>query len=526
MESRYFLPIPRTIWWTVGIVVAVTIASFVGYLWGTFQLVLFWVLLFTLALIGWRRLEWAAAILFAELIIGGKGYLFSVTLFNFSVSWRIAAFGVVCLLWLITRWRDRRWRFWQQRIRWPLVAFVAALSWGAVNGFIHHDPKVVFFDVNGYLYFGLFVIAFDCIRNQIQQQRLLSVVLGASIATAFLTIAIFSYFTFFQSGTSFTQATHLSAEQLAQLGQTPESAQLGQTLNSISTDHTVRLDDLARHQDIIYRWLRDDGIGEVSYLGNSFFRVFFYSHIWLVFALIYCLAKLMVAYQQLTKQRRLWYGALVVVLTAVLLVSFSRSLLLGLVASTIVVIFFLPRYLRTRFFVSAFIALAVLVAATAVGAPHFINVVLERVGGAFQPSQEIATQTRSQLLQPLWQHIQQHPIIGSGFGTTVVIPTFIPGSDIVRYISVYLFEWTYLDLWVKLGFVGLAALGWLVLSIWQAIRQYVYFFEIKVWLIASLVGFLIINIATPYLNHPLGIGWLVFTALLASGSMKHDEETR
>lgn len=516
MNLSHFLPTSRTLLWTLGAVIGIVLASFVGYLNATLLAVFFFSTLAIAAVVIARHPDWAVPILIAETIIGGKGYLFSFALHGYDVSWRLALFVVVVVVWAATRLHDRHWRIWQSPYRWFAGLFLAMMVWGVLHALTQHNLKIGFFDANGYLYFGLLFMVFDLIRDTAQVKRLAQVVLGVSVGLALLTLFVFSYFSFFSSGQAFVEATRLSAEQLAQLGETPETAQLGQSLSASSSQHVVRTDDLLTKQDLLYRWLKDDGLGEVAYLGGSFFRIFLYSHLWVVVLSIWSIVATVSSWRTSTRAR--WWWLLIAAGTSLtLIVSFSRSLLLGYVVGLFVGFFFLPRRYWIKVSASVGITLVVLIVLMALVLPHTFQVATDRITSVFNPDQEIASQTRSQLLPPVWQKIGTHPIIGNGFGTTVVIPTFVPGTDTVKYQSVYLFEWTYLDVWVKVGIAGVAVFVLLFITLIR--RLYARYRDehdtLTVSLLLSLLAFMIINISTPYLNHPIGIALLVFAAVVS-----------
>jgi len=89
--------------------------------------------------------------------------------------------------------------------------------------------------------------------------------------------------------------------------------------------------------------------------------------------------------------------------------------------------------------------------------------------------------------------------------------------------TTYAFEWGYLDIWFKIGLLGLLSyLFWLGIIFKKGISYYktsptIEIKTITLGLLFGLIALIITNIFTPYLNHPLGIGYLlllsaVFTA--------------
>ena len=79
-------------------------------------------------------------------------------------------------------------------------------------------------------------------------------------------------------------------------------------------------------------------------------------------------------------------------------------------------------------------------------------------------------------------------------------------------ITTYAFEWGYLDTLLKIGALGLIIyLLFIARIIWLGVQK----FEIRnskfetLGLLTGLIALLALNITTPYLNHPLGIGYLI-----------------
>ncbi|MBI4281827.1 O-antigen ligase family protein, partial [Candidatus Uhrbacteria bacterium] len=124
-------------------------------------------------------------------------------------------------------------------------------------------------------------------------------------------------------------------------------------------------------------------------------------------------------------------------------------------------------------------------------------------------TQESGIGSRWSLLPPLLTRIAEHPFVGSGFGATVtyrssdprIVASSARGNN---FYTTYAFEWGYLDLWLKFGLIGIFFYGivlWRIgTSLWR-LQEYG-------WLL-GLVALLVTNIFSPYLNHPLGIGYLL-----------------
>jgi O-antigen ligase len=128
---------------------------------------------------------------------------------------------------------------------------------------------------------------------------------------------------------------------------------------------------------------------------------------------------------------------------------------------------------------------------------------------------DAAASSRYALLPLLWQKISNNPILGEGFGTTVTYNAKDPrltnasAGGLGTY-TTYAFEWGWLDVWLKIGLLGLLAYLLLFGKIIQAA------FKKNTWLsyglTAGLLLIIIVSFFSPYTNHPLGIGFLLLTA--------------
>jgi O-antigen ligase len=120
-------------------------------------------------------------------------------------------------------------------------------------------------------------------------------------------------------------------------------------------------------------------------------------------------------------------------------------------------------------------------------------------------------------LSPLGAQIKKAPVFGSGFGTTLTFKSEDPRVTTVNPTGMYTtsaFEWGYLDITMKIGIVGLGIYLYLIWKIgtglWKKRAD-----NYNLGLLLGLIALLVINIFSPYLNHPLGIGYLmILTALI------------
>ena len=144
-------------------------------------------------------------------------------------------------------------------------------------------------------------------------------------------------------------------------------------------------------------------------------------------------------------------------------------------------------------------------------------------------TQEAAGQSRMELLKPLWIGILKHPIIGSGFGATVTYnskdPRILQNNPSGEY-TTFAFEWGYLDLWYKMGILGplayLGLIGSILLALWRVIKdksemvlEGINVQAISLGVFGALIALAAVHFLTPYLNHPLGIGFIILSSLFA-----------
>jgi O-antigen ligase len=78
------------------------------------------------------------------------------------------------------------------------------------------------------------------------------------------------------------------------------------------------------------------------------------------------------------------------------------------------------------------------------------------------------------------------------------------------------FEWGWLDIWLKMGLIGLLVYGSLLLQLikrgWTNVKLSLgdkYSFGLTI----TLISMIIVHFFTPYLNHPLGLGWLMLAII-------------
>ena len=474
----------------IGLLLLLETLSFLVYLFPGWQAIVFVILALAFLALACYKLEWGVLILLAELFIGSKGYLFALNIGGLSLSIRIIFWLIVMAVWLgkfIHTWVKTKqcplvdWK----KIKVLKIYYLLAIFaiWGVVNGFLQHQTlSNLLLDVNGWLFFLLifplytvFVKSADKDKNIANLKLVFTgAVIWLSIKTLFF-LYVFSHNLF---------------------GLEP-----------------------------LYLWLRKTGVGEITPAGSGFFRIFFQSHIYVVFAWLLLTVNLARGLKAKIARRQIINQFLLGILfLSVIILSFSRSFWLGTLAAALflIIIFgyrsgFRKLLPNLGLWLAAFLAALLLMVAV-------IKFPIPKSVGSFNLgllsnradllSGESAISSRWALLSVLKIELAKTPLFGQGFGATVTYkssdPRVLANSEDGLY-TTYAFEWGYLDIWLKLGFLGFVAYTWLLFYLFRkGIRQ------AQIGLAASVLALAVISVFTPYLNHPLGIGALLLVTWLLS----------
>lgn len=434
-----------------------------------------------LALIDLRGLFLAAVV---EAVIGSHGRLFSADIHGFSLSIRMVLFAVLLVGWMVraARGRSRILHVRHAEISAPLLLLIAALALAAVRGLSQGaTPAAVFGDANGYAFIALIPIGLDLFADRAAFAGLIRTLAGALAwlaAKSLLLLYLFSH-------------------------------------------------DFGQFLADLYKWQRTFGLSEMTRLSGGAVRVFAASDLFLIPAVF---LGVFLAWQH-RRRATLWWSALAV--TAFLL-SLSRSFWLG---SALAAACMLPVFVRLEIvpvkglgglFKTAALAIAaggLLLAALAffpIPARLQGTSALSVYGGRFLDVSDAAVSSRWNMIGPISRSIAAAPFLGQGFGAVITYQ-----SDDPRMHDLYpggrvttgAIEWQYLEIWLKLGLFGLLAVIWLWwrigLFFWRSLEAARGPDRLLVsGLMLSFLAFVVANVFTPYINHPLG--W-VFLALLIVG---------
>ena len=449
--------------------------SFLSFLLPHVNTLVFLLILVLTIVLSAFRLEWGLYILWGELLSNSMGQLFFLDIFSFRLSLRIALWSVVLIISLLKIVRGGLKNFSFKKMPyfklWSFLAIFIAL--GLFQGLIKNDKVDVFFDFNAWLYFLTIIPLWQLWSRLEEKKRHLfskNLVIIFFAAVFFLTLKSLLLLFFFSH----------------------------------------QLDFIAS----LYYWTRDYRLGEITAMEGGFYRVFLQAQIFiaLAWALVLSLGERL--------KTGLWLGILSF-LSSALILSFSRSIWLAGALSLFVLLFF---YLKKRKFKPALrvlggfilsLALAFLLVYTVVKIPlnsksgHF-NLTQLSDRAKISDSEEAAISSRWNLLAAMGEDLKANFFKGRGFGAR--LEYYSDDPRIEGNYSTYAFEWGWLDIYLKLGLLGLISYLYLIYSFLR--DKLKNGSQIALGLALSLFLLVVVNFFTPYLNHPLGIGYLVFLLIL------------
>ncbi len=451
--------------------------------------------------LSWSKPEWGIYILFGELFIGSRGHLFEYDLGVVSVSLRLVIFAAVFIAWIL--------KFQISNFKYQIIAqipnhkfqliyflLLSVIGFGILNGFLHNNTLGnIFNDMNGYLYLLILPAALSAIKTREQIRTILQILGAAIVIIAAKTLGLFLWFTFSLGGVV-----------------------------------------------ALYHWIITQDFGEITGDVGKASRIFMQSQFYaLVGVFIFSVFTLPLPLPSREGNKKenssLLAGEVrrggvlnwVIIFCALLsvLMSLSRSFWLGAAVGGLFSIIIVFWYFRANFW--AFWALGLKLGAIAILEIIILYGIIVAGGGGVagavasrgvNPAQEAAGSARLLLLPELVNHITRSPIFGAGFGTVVSYKSYLPDRVTTDNpdgeITNFAFEWGYLDIILKLGVVGLCVylfflarifrLGWSLLLTTHNLQT--------LGLLSGLVALLALNITTPYLNHPLGIGYLILCLVI------------
>ncbi|MBD3247985.1 hypothetical protein GF382_01685 [Candidatus Falkowbacteria bacterium] len=469
--------------------------SFFGYLLPYLNRVFFVLICLIMLLLSLRKVKYGLLIILAELAIGSKGYLFYFAYQGVDISIRIALWMIILAVFCLKIPKlFKNKTLTGDTVKGTALPLIMSLfifaSWGLLNGYLNSNQSSdIFFDFNSWLFLLLAPVVYYVFSfENLSRLRVLQVF---SLAISWLCIKTLA-------------------------------------LEYIFSHHIGLL------VKPLYRWIRESGVGEITLMDGGFVRIFFQSHIYvpiffflslLVFDLLLTSRKTSLFKKGDRTAKLAWFIlAFLLALIAVILISLSRSFWL---ASAIVFLAYAAIKIKKHGIRSLLNNLAMLIIASITAillitliikfpypTPGEIDLGETLSQRASSISGEAAASSRYQLWPKLLEKITESPIAGRGFGTKVTYRSSDPrvlSSTADGLYTTYAFEWGWLDIWIKIGIFGvvlyLFLLGFLI---FKGLKGDWF----KQGLALALLFMAIANFFTPYANHPLGFGLLMFAAAI------------
>ncbi|MFH1767079.1 MAG: O-antigen ligase family protein [Patescibacteria group bacterium] len=487
--------------WTWRVIIGALVIHILAFFFRETVIELPLLLLFGLAtvIISYRSLPTGLLIAFTELFTGGHGHLLDSDIFGLSVSLRMIIFAAVMLVWFIkVMKKDISLSFIALRDAPWLLIFVAVVV-GTLVGFLRNDFGLVFDDMNGYMTIAYLLPIISINWNQSDRRDLLQVLFGSAAWLTGFTLLLSYLFTHLDGKTLHVLYAFVRDSRLAEI-----------TIQVISGESSGYLNSAALQI-----------LGD----GGYFYRIFMQSQFFVMIAFLVVATAMFFIWRNQRMPNLAWLS-LGLFLSAIFL-SMSRSFLLslGIVCLVIFILAFFfgkrPLVNISKRSVTAVIigGLSLLVSILTVVFPLPNNP--DITDAAFYSTSEdndrdLAISSRWSLLGPMMDMIYERPVLGSGFGTEVTYVTDDPRiRDLIPdgILTTYRFEWGYQDIWLKMGILGLAAFAFYAVSLFWGIR-YTAKQHGHAWIVVGLglgvMALYITHIFSPYLNHPIGLAYMLF----------------
>ncbi|HOZ53313.1 MAG TPA: hypothetical protein PK142_01385 [bacterium] len=483
----------KNIAWIFGVFLLLELISFLSFYFVNINLIIFTIIVILAIILAFYKLEWCFYLVLGELLFNSMGYIFFLENGGFKISLRIALWSIIMFAWGVKFLKElikNRQALLEKYLRMPYLKYflilILFIIFSLIYGIIKNNFSDAFFDFNAWLYFLLIfplwhILSF--LRDDKQK------VFYQNIASIFISAVLFLVF---------------------------KSLLL---LFLFSHNVSFILD--------LYHWTRDYRLGEITAMGSGFYRVFLQSQI---FTLLAWIIFLPILNNIQNKKNIFWLLAFLSLLGSTIILSFSRSFWVAGFLSFIIMLFFL--WMKDNFKImvrTAFLALSSLLIGFALiflvikfpwpdpMANFDLSLISERA--KIIKSDEAAVSSRWALLEVMKKDLSANFILGRGFGARLEYqssdPRVLENSADGVY-STYAFEWGWFDIWLKLGILGVFSYILLLYFFLRDASQKA-FKNNDYWYLGlglGIISLMAVNFFTPYLNHPLGIGFVVFIFLL------------
>ncbi|MBN1779474.1 MAG: O-antigen ligase family protein [Candidatus Buchananbacteria bacterium] len=450
-----------------GILIAEAISLF-GHFWPAFNVVGFVLVVTLAAYLSWKKIELGLLVALAEIFVGSYGHLFVLG----GMSIRMAIFIIVFLAWLFKMLINKKKLWPKNNIIYFYLLLAVFVLLGLIIGLSKNLSGNVYLDINAWAYFILILVflSLDDVYAFLNQAT--NVLLGAA---SFLILQTLILFFTFSSGLNY----------------------LG---------------------DNIYVWFRDARIGEITYIGDNLFRIFIQSQIYLLIAILFFLTFLILNWSKLSQKVKFGLVVFLYFASLAIIISQSRSFWVGLVVALLALAIFLIWQKLIRFKI---LLLLIVILGIAIYSQLILlqlvsssNILANRSNNLEKQSANIS---RINQLQPLFSNISTSPLIGHGFGKQLTYESQDP-RVLEKYpdglYTTFAFEWGYFDVALKIGLLGLLVYLLLIGKIFSNTIKQIEKRPEVIGLLAGLIALAVTNIFSPYLNHPLGITYILLISLI------------
>lgn len=497
MNFAFILERKRNILLLVGIFFLITILSFLSYFFPNINLITFSVLSLAVLALAIYRLEWAVYAVFFELFLNSMGHIFFLEAGGIKLSLRISLWLIVLAVWLakfLLQLMKKKKELIDEYKNIPYfyawlflgIFIIFALLVGVMkNGF-----SDAFFDFNAWLYLALLLPLWQIYFTAKDKKRI-----KENISLLFLSGVLF-----------------LTLKSLVLL-----------FIFSHGSESLI-LD--------VYRWLRNYYLGEATMMSGGFYRIFLQAQIFILFAFLFSLVALV---KSNSKKIIIFLLSLSSFFASALILNFSRSFWVGgVLALGLLFLLVWRRYSFKKMFLSGLFTLTSLIigfllVVVVVKFPwpnSSANFGLDSLSERARLNvPESAISSRWALLEVMKQDLRSNFLIGRGFGARLEYKSSDPRvleQSATGIYSTYAFEWGWFDIWLKLGLIGVFLYAYLLFLMLKDLflsfksREDV----LSLALALSLVSLIAINFFTPYLNHPLGIGFILLSVLFLKNKEK------
>jgi O-antigen ligase len=427
------------------------------------------------AVLAFKKLDWGLGLVFLELFSNPHGILLATEVSGVNVSLRMTIFAGVMAGWFIGLLAKQH-KLTLKNTGWEMfVPLVFAIVIGWTVGLMSRSFSEVFSDGNAYLYLAYILPIISVKWDDLKRMQLLQVLTASALWIAGLSLVLLFMF------------THITGDLIS----------------------------------LTYTFFRDLRVAEITLLDGGAWRVFIQSQAFVIIFGFFLAA--------MTVKQKQWKLLLVGGLVySTILLGLSRSFWVGLAPTVIVAAIMLwnahkPTFKRAMKYVGLHLGALVAGVAMILIAAMFpmpgLDVSSDGLLGSFvdrtTESNDVAVSSRWNLLDPMMEAIKDQPVLGHGFGKAV---TYITDDPRAREINpsgewtVVAMEWGWLELWIKMGVMGVV--GFLYLAYGYIRRLWAYQSTAHAWIGTALTAMIMFIYAThvfsPYLNHPIGLGILLF----------------